>query len=40
MRPRSGTDGELMADDEEAVFKHYGLPYQPGAGGQRKLGRR
>ena len=32
--------GELVAEDEEAVFKHYGLEYQPGAGGERRLGRR
>jgi len=25
---------------EEAVFKHYGLTYQPGASGERRLGRR
>jgi len=29
-----------LADDEEDVFKHYGLTYQPGAGGERRLGRR
>src|SRR5579864_2587885 len=28
--PSIETDGELMAADEEAVFKHYGLTYQPG----------
>jgi PRC-barrel domain len=38
--PSIDTDGELVADDEEAVFKHYGLTYQPGAGGERRLGRR
>jgi PRC-barrel domain len=38
--PSIGTDGELPADDEEAVFKHYELPYQPGAGGERLLARR
>jgi len=38
--PAIETDGELVADDEEAVFKHYGLEYQPGAGGERRLGRR
>ena len=38
--PSIDTDGELIADDEEAVFKHYGLTYQPGAGGERRLGRR
>jgi PRC-barrel domain len=38
--PSIGTDGELLAGDEEAVFKHYGLAYQPGAGGERRLARR
>ena len=31
--PAIGTDGELPAGDEEAIFKHYGLTYQPGADG-------
>jgi hypothetical protein len=35
-----GTDGELPAGDEEAVFKHYGLTYEPGGGGERRLARR
>ncbi|MDX6419911.1 MAG: hypothetical protein QOG28_4531 [Trebonia sp.] len=38
--PSIGTDGELPAGDEEAVFKHYLLPYQPGASGERRLARR
>jgi PRC-barrel domain len=38
--PSIGTDGELLAGDEEAIFKHYGLTYQPGAGGERRLARR
>ena len=38
--PSIGTDDELPAEDEEAVFKHYGLTYQAGAGGERRLGRR
>ena len=38
--PSIETDGVLPAADEEAIFKHYGLPYQPGAGGERRLGRR
>jgi len=29
--PSIGTDGELRAADEEAIFKHYGLTYEPGA---------
>jgi hypothetical protein len=38
--PSIGTDDELPAGDEEAVFKHYGLAYEPGAGGERRLARR
>jgi hypothetical protein len=38
--PSIGTDGELPAAGEEAVFKHYGLAYQPGASGERRLARR
>jgi hypothetical protein len=38
--PSIDTDGELPAGDEEAIFKHYGLTYQPGAGGERRLARR
>jgi hypothetical protein len=38
--PSIDTDGELPVGDEEAVFKHYGLAYEPGAGGERRLARR
>ena len=38
--PSIDTDGELVAADEEAVFTHYGLTYEPSAGGERRLGRR
>ena len=38
--PSIDTDGELPAGDEEAVFKHYNLEYQPGASGERRLARR
>jgi hypothetical protein len=34
------TDGELAATDEPGLFEHYGLAYQPGARGERRLGRR
>ncbi|MHB1709972.1 MAG: PRC-barrel domain-containing protein [Acidimicrobiales bacterium] len=34
------TDGELAAVDERALFEHYGLPYRPGATGERRLARR
>jgi hypothetical protein len=37
--PSIGTDGELPAGDEEAIFKHHGLAYEPG-GGERRLARR
>jgi hypothetical protein len=30
----------LPAGDEEAIFRHYGLAYQAGADGERRLGRR
>jgi len=35
--PASDTDGELPAAGEEAIFKHYGLTYEPGADGERRL---
>lgn len=38
--PSIDMDGELPVGDEEAVFKHYNLVYQPGAGGERRLARR
>jgi PRC-barrel domain len=38
--PSIGTDGVLPAGDEEAIFKHYDLAYEPGAGGERRLARR
>jgi len=38
--PSIDTDGELPAAEEESVFKHYNLVYQPGAGGERRLARR
>ena len=38
--PSIGTDGELPAGDEEAIFTHYGLEYRPGANGERLLARR
>ena len=38
--PSIGTDGELLAGDEEAIFRHYGLTYEPGADGERRLARR
>jgi hypothetical protein len=38
--PAIGTDDVLPVEDEAAVFAHYGLPYQPGANGERQLARR
>jgi hypothetical protein len=38
--PAIGTDGELPAADEQAVFQHYHLNYETGAGGERRLARR
>jgi hypothetical protein len=34
--PSSDTDGEVPAACEEAIFKHYGLTCEPGAGGERR----
>jgi hypothetical protein len=34
------TDGELVADDEPGLFEYYGIPYQQGASGERRLARR
>jgi hypothetical protein len=34
------TDGELAAEDEPGLFQHYGLPYQQGTNGERRLARR
>lgn len=38
--PSIETDGELPAAQEATIFHHYGLAYQPGATGERRLGRR
>ncbi len=38
--PSIEVDGELPAYDEEAIFRHYDLSYQPGGGGERRLARR
>ncbi|MER6629448.1 PRC-barrel domain-containing protein [Streptomyces sp. NPDC000987] len=38
--PSIDTDGELPASEEPEVFAHYGMAYAPGAGGERRLGRR
>jgi hypothetical protein len=38
--PAIGTDDILPAADEEALFGHYGMSCQSGAGGERQLARR
>ena len=38
--PTIDTDGELPATDEPELYKHYGLEYQPGLSGERRLARR
>lgn len=38
--PSIGTDDVLPAEQEEAIFRHYGLAYKPGAAGERQLARR
>ncbi|WP_328911737.1 MULTISPECIES: PRC-barrel domain-containing protein [unclassified Streptomyces] len=38
--PSIGTDDVLPVEDEEAIFRHYGLPYKPGPDGARQLARR
>ncbi|MGI8416454.1 MAG: PRC-barrel domain-containing protein [Nakamurella sp.] len=38
--PSIDVDGDLTAADEPGVFAHYGLVYEPGASGERRLGRR
>ena len=38
--PQIDTDGELVAADEPKLFEHYGMAYQAGAGGERRLARR
>jgi len=38
--PSIDVDGELLAETEHAIYEHYGLVYQPGDSGERRLGRR
>ncbi|ROP66863.1 PRC-barrel domain-containing protein [Curtobacterium sp. PhB115] len=38
--PSIPTDGELDAATEPELYQHYGLQYQTGSGGERRLGRR
>jgi PRC-barrel domain len=38
--PAIGTDDVLPAEEEESIFQHYDINYQPGAGGERQLARR
>ncbi|HEY0238778.1 MAG TPA: PRC-barrel domain-containing protein [Friedmanniella sp.] len=38
--PSIETDGELTSELEPTVYSHYGLLYERGASGERRLGRR
>ncbi|MFD4256467.1 PRC-barrel domain-containing protein [Streptomyces sp. NPDC058534] len=38
--PSIDTDGALPAEDEPAIYSHYGLDYQTGGSGERRLARR
>lgn len=38
--PSIGTDDVLPAEQEEEIFRHYGMTYRPGPGGERQLARR
>ncbi|WP_405616658.1 PRC-barrel domain-containing protein [Streptomyces sp. NBC_00076] len=38
--PSIGTDDVLPAEREESIFQHYGMAYQPGVNGERRLARR
>ncbi|MFF8291459.1 PRC-barrel domain-containing protein [Streptomyces sp. NPDC016309] len=38
--PSIGTDDVLPAEGEADIFRHYGMPYEPGAHGERRLARR
>lgn len=38
--PAIDTDGQLQSESEPVIYAHYGLPYERGASGERRLGRR
>lgn len=38
--PSIDTDGQLTSEAEPGLYAHYGLAYERGAGGERRLGRR
>jgi hypothetical protein len=38
--PSIETDGELDSAAEPGIYAHYGLTYERGSGGERRLGRR
>jgi hypothetical protein len=38
--PSIGTDDELLAEQEPELFEHYGLDYNTGSDGARRLARR
>ncbi|WP_410537831.1 PRC-barrel domain-containing protein [Streptomyces sp. KL2] len=37
--PSIGTDDVLPAEEEEPIFRHYGIAYRPGSAGERRLAR-
>lgn len=38
--PSIDNDGQLQSAEEPGIYAHYGLAYERGAGGERRLGRR
>ncbi len=38
--PSIATDGQLESEAEAGIYSYYGLGYERGAGGERRLGRR
>ena len=38
--PAIDVDGQLASETEPEIYAHYGLAYERGAGGERRLGRR
>ena len=38
--PSIEVDGQLESESESEIYAYYGIPYERGAGGERRLGRR
>ena len=38
--PSIPPDGQLTSEEEPAIYSHYGLTYERGSSGERRLGRR